>query len=206
MQTYRSFAVKRELIMTTDTVELKIIEAAIDCIELFGLKGATNRRIAEKAGVNLAAINYYFRSKENLIDKVMETTLNNAFDWEDIQALPGNTAEERCIAVFEDLIEGGCKYPGISRAHFYDLIADGNYESQIVKRYTLFMKNLTDDLFQRGTKLNQEQLALACSQIASACLMAILAPNLNNESLGINFCNPETRHEFVTSLVKKILR
>ena len=44
--------------MPTDTVEIKIIEAAIDCIEQFGLKGATNRRIAEKAGVNLAAINY----------------------------------------------------------------------------------------------------------------------------------------------------
>ena len=71
--------------MTTDTIEIKIIEAAIDCIEQFGLKGATNRRIAEKAGVNLAAINYYFRSKENLIERVMETTLHNAFDWDDIQ-------------------------------------------------------------------------------------------------------------------------
>ncbi len=191
--------------MTTDTVELKIIEAAIDCIEEFGLKGATNRRIAEKAGVNLAAINYYFRSKENLIEKVMETTLHNAFDWEDIQKLPGSSAKERCIAVFEDLIEGGCKFPGISRAHFYDLIADGNYESQIVKRYTAFMENLTEDLYQRGTNLTREQLDFACTQIASACLMAILAPKLNKASLGFNFCNPVTRHEFVSSLVEKLL-
>jgi AcrR family transcriptional regulator len=191
--------------MTTDTVELKIIEAAIDCIEEFGLKGATNRRIAEKAGVNLAAINYYFRSKENLIEKVMETTLHNAFDWEDIQKLPGSSAKERCIAVFEDLIEGGCKFPGISRAHFYDLLADGNYESQIVKRYTAFMENLTEDLYQRGTNLTREQLDFACTQIASACLMAILAPKLNEASLGFNFCNPVTRHEFVSSLVEKLL-
>lgn len=191
--------------MTTDTVELKIIEAAIDCIEEFGLKGATNRRIAEKAGVNLAAINYYFRSKENLIEKVMETTLHNAFDWEDIQKLPGSSAKERCIAVFEDLIEGGCKFPGISRAHFYDLIADGNYESQIVKRYTDFMENLTEDLYQRGTNLTREQLDFACTQIASACLMVILAPKLNEASLGFNFCNPVTRHEFVSSLVEKLL-
>jgi AcrR family transcriptional regulator len=191
--------------MTTDTVEIKIIEAAIDCIEQFGLKGATNRRIAEKAGVNLAAINYYFRSKENLIARVMETTLHNAFDWEDVQALPGDTAKERCIAVFEDLIEGGCNYPGISRAHFYELIADGNYDSQIVKRYTVFMKKLSEDLYQRGTNLSQEQLNLACSQIASACFMAILAPKLNEDSMGINFFNPETRLQFITSLVEKLL-
>ncbi len=191
--------------MTTDTVELKIIEAAIECIEEFGLKGATNRRIAEKAGVNLAAINYYFRSKENLIERVMETTLNNAFDWEDVQALPGSTAKERCIAVFEDLIEGGCNYPGITRAHFYDLITDGNYDSQIMKRYTVFMSNLCEDLYQRGTKITQEQLKLACAQISTACFMAVLAPKLNQESLGINICDPETRHQFVSTLVEKLL-
>jgi AcrR family transcriptional regulator len=191
--------------MTTDNVELKIIEKAIECIEEFGLKGATNRRIAEKAGVNLAAINYYFRSKENLIARVMETTLNNAFDWEDIQELPGSTAKERCIAVFDDLIEGGCNYPGITRAHFYDLIADGNYDSQIVKRYNEFIKKLSEDLFKRGTPLTREQLNLAVSQIASACFMAILAPKLNEDSLGLNFCNSETRHQFVTTLVEKLI-
>lgn len=191
--------------MPTDTVELKIIEAAIECVEQFGLKGATNRRIAEKAGVNLAAINYYFRSKDNLIDRVMETTLNNAFDWEDIQALPGNSAKERCTAIFEDLIEGGCNYPGISRAHFYELIVEGNYDSEVVKRYTEFIKKLSDDLYQRGTTLNREQLNLACAQIAFTCFMAILAPKLNENGLGINLNNPETRHLFVSSLVERIL-
>lgn len=190
--------------MPTDTVEIKIIEAAIECIEQFGLKGATNRRIAEKAGVNLAAINYYFRSKENLIARVMETTLNNAFDWDDVQTLPGSTAKERCIAVFEELLEGGCNYPGITRAHFYDLITEGNYNSQIVKRYSDFTKKLSEDLYQRGTNLTREQLNLACAQIASACFMAILAPKLNEDSLGFNFCNPETQHLFVTDLVEKL--
>jgi len=191
--------------MSTDNVELKIIEAAIECIEKFGLKGATNRRIAEKAGVNLAAINYYFRSKENLIDRVMETTLNNAFDWEDAQALPGESAKEHCIAIFEDLLEGGCNFPGITRAHFYELTSDGNYDSQIVKKYSVFIKNLSDDLFQRGTTLTREQLNLSISQIAYTCLMAILTPRLNEQGLGLNFCNPETRHQFVTSLVEKLL-
>ena len=191
--------------MPTDTVEIKIIEAAIECIEQFGLRGATNRRIAEKAGVNLAAINYYFRSKENLIARVMETTLHNAFDWEDIQKLPGSTAKERCIAVFDELIEGGCNYPGITRAHFYDLIADGNYDSQIVTKYQGFIKRLSEDLFQRGTQLTREQLNLAVSQIASACFMAILAPRMNEDSLGLNFCNSETRRQFVTTLVEKLL-
>ncbi len=191
--------------MTTESVELKIIEAAISCVEEFGLSGATNRRIAEKAGVNLAAINYYFRSKDNLIDKVMETTLNNAFDWTDIEQLPGNTAKERCAAVFEHLIKGGCDYPGITRAHFTDLFVTGNYSSLMIKKYNEFMSKLVDDLAYRGVSLSREMLKIACAQIAQACLMAALAPQINTPSTGVDMRDPETRHVFVTSLVDKLL-
>lgn len=191
--------------MSPDSVEVKIIGAAVDCIEEFGLAGATNRKIAEKAGVNLAAINYYFRSKDKLIDKVMETTLHNAFDWEDIEKLPGNTAKERCTAVFDDIIRGGCNYPGITRAHFHDLITKGDYTSLIVSKYTEFMRRLVDDLYARGVNMSKEQLGLACCQIASACFMAVLTPQLNLESQGLDLNDEETRHHFVSVLVDKLL-
>jgi len=191
--------------MTQDSAEEKIIEAAIACVESYGLQGATNRRIAEKAGVNLAAINYYFRSKDNLIEKVMERTLNNAFDWEDIEKLPGSTAKERCTAIFEGLIEGGCNYPGISRAHFYDLLTEGNYTSPLVKKYNTFMIRLVEDLDQKGARMSKAELMLACSQISSACFMAILAPQLNKDALGLDFKDPSTRHQFVSVLVDKLL-
>lgn len=191
--------------MTPDSTETKIVTAAVECVEEFGLKGATNRRIAEKAGVNLAAINYYFRSKDNLIDKVMEVTLNNAFDWVDIQKLPGSTAKERCIAVFDDLIRGGTQYPGITRAHFYDLITGGNYDSLIVKKYSEFISRLCVDLANRGASKPKEQLEMACAQIASACFMAVLAPQLSQTSFNINLQNPETRLLFVTTLVEALL-
>ena len=191
--------------MSADSVEAKIIEAAIQCVEEYGLKGATNRRIAEKAGVNLAAINYYFRSKDNLIDRIMESTLDNAFDWEDISKLPGNTAKEHCIAIFDDLIKGGCAYPGITRAHFHDLITEGNYNSLVVQKYSVFLSNLCEDLSKRGVDMSQEDLKMACSQIASACFLVILAPELNVSSLGINLQDDKTRHKFVSTLVNKLL-
>lgn len=37
----------------------------------------TNRQIAALAGVNSALINYYYQSKENLMDKAVEVCLNN---------------------------------------------------------------------------------------------------------------------------------
>jgi AcrR family transcriptional regulator len=191
--------------MTSDSVEQKIIEAAIACVEEFGLKGATNRRIAEKAGVNLAAINYYFRSKDNLIDKMMETTLHNAFDWEDVDKLPGGSAKERCTSVFEELIAGACAYPGITRAHFYTLISAGDYESLAVIKYNEFINRLCDDLVQRGVKMTREELTLAVAQIASACFLATIAPQLHGKSLNLDMRDPATRHRFVSVMVDKLL-
>jgi TetR/AcrR family transcriptional regulator, regulator of cefoperazone and chloramphenicol sensitivity len=46
----------------------KLLQAAID---IFGLKGeVTTREITEAAGVNVAAINYYFGNKNNLLKEV----------------------------------------------------------------------------------------------------------------------------------------
>jgi AcrR family transcriptional regulator len=186
-------------------IETKIIEAAIDCIEKYGIQGTTNRRIAEAAGVNSAAINYYFRSKDALMERVMQTTLHNAFDWGDIEQLPGGSARERCKAVFKHLIEGGVNYPGISRAHFYPLLVEGNYEILAVERLNEFMAHLATDLEARGAQLDPDALRLACAQIASAALFLTLAPRLFQPGLGIDLSDPHMRERFVNDLVDKVL-
>ncbi len=191
--------------MISDSTELKIIEAAIECVEAYGLKGATNRRIAERAGVNLAAINYYFRSKDNLIDKVMQTTLHNAFDWEDFNKLPGESAKELCINIFLDLMDGGCKYPGMTRAHFYDLLTEGNYDSLSVKKYSEFLAKLVENIHQRGTGLSKDELRLALAQIASACMLGIIAPQMHHAALGLDLLDEKHRRQFVSELVNKLL-
>jgi AcrR family transcriptional regulator len=186
-------------------IEQKIIEAAIECIEKYGIQGATNRKIAEMAGVNSAAINYYFRSKDVLIQRAMQVTLHNAFDWEDIARLPGNSAVERCKSVFNDLIEGGTHYPGVARAHFYDLLTEGNYDTPAVKKLDEFVARLVEDLGERGAGLGPDELRLACAQIASAALLMILAPRIFADGLGVDLNDPETRRAFVDRLVERLL-
>ena len=86
--------------------EERIVVAAIECVEEYGLHGTTIRRIAQKAGVNSAAISYYFRSKEKLLDRAMQDALKNAFDWKDFQSSESFTPQERLIAVFDELMAG----------------------------------------------------------------------------------------------------
>jgi AcrR family transcriptional regulator len=189
-----------------DSVEEKIISATIECLEKYGMQDTTNRKIAEMAGINSAAINYYFRSKEALVQRAMERTLANAFDWKDIATLPGNTAQEHCAAIFINLVEGGVNYPGLTRAHFYDLLSAGNYDTLIVKRLNEFVRSLVLDLKQYGLQMAQKDLELVCMQITSSVFFMILSPKLFQGEFGLDVTQAEQRREFITRLVNRLLQ
>jgi len=58
----------------------RVVQAAADCIEEYGIQKTTIRAIAARAGMNSAAINYYFSSKDELVRLALERALNDAFD------------------------------------------------------------------------------------------------------------------------------
>ena len=186
-------------------MESEIIKATIECIEKYGIQGATNRRIAEAAGVNSAAINYYFRHKKILIDVCMNITLKNAFDFKNFEEMPDASPEERCAAIFTDLIVGGLNYPNITRAHFYPLLVEGKYKPEVVKHVNRFVSELTDDLMKHGSGLARDELYLACVQGVMTVLMAVIAPGLFSGEGGIDLRLAEDRQRFVTRLTERIL-
>src|SRR5215469_18226795 len=50
----------------------RILETALEIFAAEGYEGASTRHLAERAGVNLPAIQYYFGSKEGLYRAVIE--------------------------------------------------------------------------------------------------------------------------------------
>jgi AcrR family transcriptional regulator len=186
------------------TVERKIINATIECIENYGLQGATSRRIAEMAGINNASINYYFRTKDILIAQTLSITLDNAFDFDNFESHAEDSPTQRCVTIFNDLIIGGLKYPGITRAHFYPVLVDGKYSHEVVARLNLFASQLTDDLIARGCPLPLEDLRLAIAQAILSVMMAIIAPALFYSGLQLNLADPNHRQRFVTRLVNRL--
>lgn len=61
------------------STEEKILAAAAKVFTEKGFAGSRTRDIAEEAGINLALLNYYFRSKEKLFQKVMLIRLHELF-------------------------------------------------------------------------------------------------------------------------------
>ena len=95
--------------------ERLIVEAATEVFFEKGLRGATVRDIAARAGVNVSMINYYFRSKEKLFDVVFDQKFGELF------AHFGQVVEsnrpffeqiEQIVAGYADILKKNPKLPG----------------------------------------------------------------------------------------------
>lgn len=63
--------------MTKDTTRERILDAACEVFAVNGFDKTTVRDICARADVNVAAINYHFRDKQNLFYKVLSRWMEN---------------------------------------------------------------------------------------------------------------------------------
>jgi AcrR family transcriptional regulator len=160
------------------SVQTKIIEATIECIEREGIQAVTIRKIAKLAGVNSAAINYYFRSKEKLVEEVKRSTLEHVFeDWREILNDESRSVRERLFLLFTDYMEGAVMYPGISKAHMWEPLVDNNYDSPFVKLLNGFLGDLAKKL-SLELKRPAKELKLVVIHLFCALSMPVLMPDL----------------------------
>lgn len=91
------------------TTEERIRKAALKLFTRKGFAATRTRDISEEAGINLALLNYYFRSKEKLFQMVMVEILQNFFrGMAQIFNEEGTTVEEkirRFVENYTDLLK-----------------------------------------------------------------------------------------------------
>lgn len=180
----------------------RIMYAAIDCIEREGIQSLTIRKIAKEAGVNSAAINYYFRSKERLIEGALRQTMNEMSAMpEEILDLEDMAPLERLQAFFEAIMEGVIRWPGITKAHLYDPLIRGNYNTLFVRRFNTFLNDLVSKIKGVKYKDKDKDLSMAVIQIMSAIVLPAVMPRLFRSFAKVNFEDAKTRKLYVANLL-----
>src|ERR1700677_3076074 len=80
--------------MLSDDPKVRLLEAAGQIFAEKGFKGGTVREISQRAGANIAAVNYYFRDKEGLyIEAVKAASCGSGEDLAVPAWAPGTLAE-----------------------------------------------------------------------------------------------------------------
>ncbi len=84
----------------------RLLEAARGLFAERGFHNATVRDIAARANTNLASINYYFRSKDDLYREVLSHSFRKAVDTDDLDDMPSETGsrEDRLRLFIRGLI------------------------------------------------------------------------------------------------------
>lgn len=174
--------------------EQRILIATLDCIAESGLAGTTARLIAAKAGVNAAAVNYYYRSKERLIEAALRYAWRHVS--QDIARIMAGTkgkAQGRITAA-QYLIEGAVRYPNIIRAIVLD------YPSLRAEAVSFF-RSLLAPLCAGGEKGGVA--GLGTSLLLAFTLFLGIAPEAVGELVGVDLAEPAARERLAESVAPR---
>jgi AcrR family transcriptional regulator len=180
------------------SVRERIIAATLGLIEKEGVHGLTTRTIAREANVNIAAINYYFSSKQKLIEETLQAALNHMFsDTDEFFAQMGNSGEGILRNMMMYMLQGAVRYPGLIKAMLNGPINNNDYSDPVVQRILKF----TNDLISKAEQVMQQDRAAVSErlmQIFSVALMTALLPDMFKMVLGEDFAvNIDKQKEYI---------
>jgi AcrR family transcriptional regulator len=182
----------------------RIILATIECIESRGIQNLTIRDIARAAGVNVAAINYYFGSKKNLLETTLRLTLVEAYgEFEAALHDPDIDPYQTLKAFLENTLWGSMNSPGIAKAHLFSPIYEKNDENYAFRRNKDFVKLLINRLSPMGDVGACKKIKFAVVQMIAAVIMIGILPEMFGQATGLDFHEDKTQKEFVAYLLEK---
>jgi len=181
----------------------RIVLATIECFEAFGIEKTTVRRIAQRAGVNTAAVNYYFGTKDRLVRLTLERMMDTAFAGQlrDIRAEAGALPPFALLRRYLlETLAGAVNYPGLSRSALYRTF-------QRHEDSELFESALNDFLLEMAgilrpaVRMDEAALRLALAQVLIVMLSASLLPEAFQPTLGRGLSDPAERERWIDHLI-----
>jgi TetR/AcrR family transcriptional regulator, regulator of cefoperazone and chloramphenicol sensitivity len=185
----------------TDT-RSKIIEAAAEIIGKERNLNLTIREIAGRAEVNIASINYYFRSKDNLMEEVehlmldkIKSIYNNLFD-------ETTEARDRLINWADKLMKHLLDSPGIlymigTRVLQKESMGLTEYLSLLETGLTPVVKELTGIT-------DKNALSFKVMHLISGVVYPVLIHSTTDKTAGVNINNDSARRKYISSLIAGI--
>jgi AcrR family transcriptional regulator len=187
----------------------RILVATIVCIERDGIEAVTTRRVANEAGVNSAAINYYFGSKENLLHQVLSQTLHETFEQPlldfDQYLADGKTPLLALRKVLYHYMQYASHYPRIAEAHIRDYMVKQDKQAAFSRGLRTLLEGLHSRLTPALPHLTDKELRVSLGHMWSTLLFFGMAAGLVTDFMEIDLTNETQREVLVDQLVAKLL-
>lgn len=171
------------------TARDRIIETATDIFGRNGFKATTIRMIAAEAGVNVAAVNYYFGGKEGLYAEVIETIFSKGFSrFPSVQpdSDDQSTPEERLFMFIRGTLyrlispEGWGGIAGRGRLIVKEMIEPTEAFNRVVDTYIQPHKTILVSILGEiiGKDVAEQRLLLSAVSILGQCIYYASGTNI----------------------------
>ena len=183
------------------SIEEKILDKTLYLIGKIGTFNVPIRTIAKEAGVNVSAINYYFRTKEEMLLLVKEFYIDNTIAAYSILDNDEYDNKEKIILCANEIIEYTLKYPGVltilkearSRKSCSEIDAK---IVEVTDRMNIKLDKALSNFFNKNLKDFQYNKMIFLSSILYPPLNLDIA-NFNEKTMG----NKEERLKYITYVV-----
>lgn len=136
-------------------IELKIIEAANTVFLKYGIENATMGQIADEAEISRTSLNYYFKSKSNLLERVLLNLERQVLPSVSIYLNANDLSLITKIELFiDDYLELVIKYPMVPSFILSELNREPGWLIQLIKKRNLNFEKLSAqiaDEIEKGT-------------------------------------------------------
>jgi AcrR family transcriptional regulator len=178
----------------------QILQATLELLESEGLQRLTVRKIAAQAGVNLAAINYHFGSKEQVVFAALQTLrsrFGQAFGYLQSHSLP---PRERLVAFMMAYCDTVFAYPNLVKA-----FVNQSLNAEIQQEYNVFVRQeglalITQTLAEIQPQ-EDETLRMRAFQMMSSLVLILLVGPMTGPVIGLDFNDPEVRARYIQTVV-----
>lgn len=200
---------KREVkIISTEKPDTRsrIMKAAVETIGREGNLNVTIREIAEKAGVNIAAINYYFNSKENLIEEVERVTVEQTQLIYNRLLDESRSPRERLLTWADELMNYLIDYPGIIYMIGTRVLQSEN-KSTGLSDYLSISDTRLNPVVEELTGVSGEKLLpFKVLQLISGVVYPILIYSGTKKALGKIISSERVRKKYLAGLIDSLIK
>lgn len=189
------------------TTRERILYAALELIGKEGVQRVTIRKIAAAAGVNVAAVNYYFGSKDNVINEalvILTDQLTKSFDCLDDVTMP---PPERLRNFLRNYADATLKYADVFRG----FIQQVTQHDEVSFEYSEFMKKVGWEklkvVLSESTGIQDEGiLVMKIFQMFSSLSFPVMLGDEIRMLERIDYCNEMYRNQYVELLLDALLQ
>ncbi|WP_176544919.1 TetR/AcrR family transcriptional regulator [Bacillus cereus] len=184
----------------------RIIQVTLEIIGTQGTDKVTIREIASRVGVNVAAVNYYFGSKNNLIQQSMQyfaDKMQEAFSNFQQKEIP---LKDKLYLFLTTFAETAVTYPGVVKSLVNQMMENGEFHSKIALTMEKGSATIEQVIGQLIQSTDKKKLSFITLQLMSSIIYPILMSTQLPMLYGFDYREKEAREEYIRSSMELIFK